>query len=126
MWRLRLVIHCIRSRVLSKMLKIPFLNQGLLRRFYHENVHFPQWVFSTEKFCAFPQIESEFFFSYWEIAQSNPITLQLLIHYCKDLSYSGLLNKSRLRVNFPNPFEDKTIFVLDGLIPMEDTTPHLE
>lgn len=103
------MIHCIRSRVLSKMLKIPFLNN-----------------FSTEKFCAFPQIESEFFFSYWEIAQSNPITLQLLIYYCKDLSYSGLLNKSRLRVNFPNPFEDKTIFVLDGLIPMEDTTPHLE
>ena len=66
------------------------------------------------------------FFSYWEIAQSNPITLQLLIYYFKDLSYSGLLNKSRLRVNFPNPFEDKTIFVLDGLIPMEDTTPHLE
>lgn len=82
--------------------------------------------FLQKSFVLFLRLKASFFFSYWEIAQSNPITLQLLIYYCKDLSYSGLLNKSRLRVNFPNPFEDKTIFVLDGLIPMEDTTPHLE
>ena len=83
-------------------------------------------IFYRKVLCFSSDWKRVFFFSYWEIAQSNPITLQLLIYNCKDLSYSGLLNKSRLRVNFPNPFEDKTIFVLDGLIPMEDTTPHLE
>ena len=37
-----------------------------------------------------------------------------------------LLNKSKVSVNFPYPLEDRIIFLLDGLIPIDDTTPHLE
>ena len=42
------------------------------------------------------------------------------------LTHSFPLNKSKVSVNLPYPLEDRIIFLLDGLIPIDDTTPHLE
>lgn len=42
------------------------------------------------------------------------------------LTYLSLENKSKVMVNFPNPLDDSITFLLAGLIPIEETTPHLE
>ena len=41
-------------------------------------------------------------------------------------TYEELLNKSKVRVNFPNPLEDKITFLFIGLIPTDDTAPYSE
>ena len=41
-------------------------------------------------------------------------------------TYVGLLNNSKKMVNFPNPLEEKMTFLLIGLSPTDETTPHFE
>ena len=41
-------------------------------------------------------------------------------------TYVGLLNNFKKMVNFPNPLEEKMTFLLIGLSPTDETTPHFE